>query len=61
MSVSPLIATFWNIVGVAWFTGHVQYNVRGYSDLSTEETWSLSRFWAKGKAKDAEGAEEERL
>ena len=40
---------FWHVIGIAWFMGHMQHNIRGLSPLSTEETWELSLDWTKGK------------
>lgn len=40
---------FWHIAGIVWFFGHLQYNIQGASSLTTDETWELSRFWAKRK------------
>lgn len=40
---------FWTVAGAMWFMGHMQCNLRGHSRLSTDETWELSRHWAKGK------------
>jgi hypothetical protein len=40
---------FWHLAGVVWFMGHMQFNVRGVSVLTTDETWELSRFWTRKK------------
>ena len=40
---------FWSMAGTVWFMGHLQFAVKGASNLTTDETWELSRAWAEGK------------